>query len=88
MFLCSLIDELCTKKENDKTGCNLNFGHECISVLNIILIVINQAIVEKSYLIHCRFEWIQKKVYSSSLRATSKISAILKLVKENLIQEF
>ena len=29
MFLCSLIEELCTKEENDKTGCNINFGHEC-----------------------------------------------------------
>ena len=31
MFLCSLIEELCTKEENDKTGCNFNFGHECMS---------------------------------------------------------
>ena len=30
MFLCSLIEELRTKEENDKTGCNFNFGHECI----------------------------------------------------------
>ena len=30
MFLCSFIDELCTKEENDKTGCNLSFGHEYI----------------------------------------------------------
>ena len=29
MFLCSLVEELCTKEENDKTGCNFNFGHEC-----------------------------------------------------------
>ena len=29
MFLCSLTDELCTKEENDKTDCKLNFGHEC-----------------------------------------------------------
>ena len=29
MFLCSLIEELCTKEENDKTGCNFNFGHDC-----------------------------------------------------------
>ena len=32
MFLCSLIEELCTKEENDKTGCNFNFGHECINI--------------------------------------------------------
>ena len=32
MFLCSLIEELCTKEENDKTDCNFNFGHECIFV--------------------------------------------------------
>ena len=32
MFFCSLIGELCTKKENYKTSCNCNFGHECISV--------------------------------------------------------
>ena len=24
-----LVEELCTKEENDKTGCNFNFGHEC-----------------------------------------------------------
>ena len=29
MFLCSLIEELCTKEESDKTDCNFNFGHEC-----------------------------------------------------------
>ena len=29
MFWSSLIEELCTKEENDKTGCKLNFGHEC-----------------------------------------------------------
>ena len=32
MFLCSLIEELCTKEENDKTSCNFNFGHECIYI--------------------------------------------------------
>ena len=29
MFLCSLVEKLCTKGENDKTGYNFNFGHEC-----------------------------------------------------------
>ena len=29
MSLCSLIEELSTKEENDKTDCNFNFGHEC-----------------------------------------------------------
>ena len=32
MFLCSLVEELYTKEENDKTGCNFNFGHECIKM--------------------------------------------------------
>ena len=32
MFLCSLIEALWTKEENDKTGCDFNFGHECISL--------------------------------------------------------
>ena len=31
MLLCSLIEELCTKEENGKTGSNFNFGHECIT---------------------------------------------------------
>ena len=31
MFLYSLIEELCTKEENGKTGRNFNIGHECIS---------------------------------------------------------
>ena len=35
MFFCSLIEELCTKDENDKTGCNFNFGHECICEFSI-----------------------------------------------------
>ena len=37
MFFCSLIEELCTKEENDKTGCNFNFGHECIININVCL---------------------------------------------------
>ena len=36
MFLCSLIEELCKKEENDKAGCNFNFGHQCISGLRYI----------------------------------------------------
>ena len=30
MFLCSWIEELCTKEENNETGCSLNFEHQCI----------------------------------------------------------
>ena len=33
MFLSFLIEELCSKEENDKTGCNFTFGHECICIL-------------------------------------------------------
>ena len=33
MFLYSLIEELCTKEETDKTGCNFNFGHECAWII-------------------------------------------------------
>ena len=36
MFLCSLIEELCTKEENDKTGGNFNFGHECMSGVSFL----------------------------------------------------
>ena len=39
MFLCSIIEELCTKEENDKTSCNFNFGHECIIRSTIISFV-------------------------------------------------
>ena len=35
MFLSSLIQELCTKEENGKSGCTFNFGHECIFYLFI-----------------------------------------------------
>ena len=35
MFLCWLIEELCTKEENDKTGCNFNFEHQYICVPKI-----------------------------------------------------
>ena len=34
MFLCSLVKELNTKEENDKTVCNFNFGHECNMLIN------------------------------------------------------
>ena len=47
MFLCSLIEELCTKEENDKTGCNFNFGHECIYVIREKVITILKISVEK-----------------------------------------
>ena len=30
MFLSSLIEELCTKEENNKVGCTLIFGGQCI----------------------------------------------------------
>ena len=29
MFLRSLIEELCTKEENNKAGCTLTFGGQC-----------------------------------------------------------
>ena len=29
MFLCSLTEELCTKKVSDKTGYSLSFEHQC-----------------------------------------------------------
>ena len=32
MFLSLLIEELCTKEENNKAGCTLTFGGQCISV--------------------------------------------------------
>ena len=43
MFLCSLIEELCTKEENVKTGCNFNFGHECILNGVIMSVILNSA---------------------------------------------
>ena len=30
MFLSSLIEESCTKEENNKAGCTLTFGGQCI----------------------------------------------------------
>ena len=36
MFLCSFIEELGAKEENDKTRCNFNFGHECIKFFFLI----------------------------------------------------
>ena len=29
MFVSSLIEELCTKKERNKAGCTFNFEHQC-----------------------------------------------------------
>ena len=36
MFFRSLNEELCTKEENDKTGCKLNFGHKCIKMIDVL----------------------------------------------------
>ena len=46
MFLCSLIEELYTKEENDKTGCNFNFGHYCITE-KIVRYFVKYLIVQK-----------------------------------------
>ena len=35
MFLSSLIEELCTKEENNKASCTLTFGGQCIYQLEI-----------------------------------------------------
>ena len=38
MFLYSLIEELSTKEENNKTGCSFNFEHQCnIAKYNIVI---------------------------------------------------
>ena len=37
MFLCSSVEELYTKEENDNTCCNFNFGHECINQLQPLI---------------------------------------------------
>ena len=34
MFLSSLIEELCTKEENNKAGCTFTFGGQCKIILN------------------------------------------------------
>ena len=31
MFLSSLVEELCSKEENNKAGCTLTFGGQCIT---------------------------------------------------------
>ena len=49
MLLCSLIEELCTKEENDKTGCNFNFGHEYIIKAVEYLIVIKYILFENLF---------------------------------------
>ena len=44
MFLSSLIKELCTKEENNKAGCTLIFGGQCIrfQVIKVNLLEILQ----------------------------------------------
>ena len=38
MFLSSFIGELCTKEENNKAGCTLTFGGQCIlTMINFML---------------------------------------------------
>ena len=36
MFLSSLIEELCTKEENNESGCTLTFGGQCIYKFKIL----------------------------------------------------
>ena len=35
MFLSSLTEELCTKEENNKAGCILFFGDQCIFISSL-----------------------------------------------------
>ena len=44
MFLCSFIEELCTKKENNETCCSFNFEHKCI-ILKTMIFVENASIM-------------------------------------------
>ena len=39
MFLSSLIEELWTKEENNKAGCTLTFGEQCMLQWNLVLFV-------------------------------------------------
>ena len=40
MFLSSLIEELCTKEENNKAGSTLTFGGQCIFSENLLNAII------------------------------------------------
>ena len=40
MFLSSFIQELGTKEENNKTGCSLNFKHQCIYTYKLLNIIV------------------------------------------------
>ena len=50
MFLGSLIEELCTKKENNKVGCTLTFGGQCIYISIIPNILFHQTVVDRDCL--------------------------------------
>ena len=40
MFLSSLIEELRTKEENNKAGCTLTFGWQCITGIRDVVLII------------------------------------------------
>ena len=75
MFLSSIIEELCTKEENNKAGSILTFGGQCISFLYLSL--------EDSLLYH-RWMWKSEKgelsdscIYDFNYQIkTSKIASI------------
>ena len=54
IFFCSLIEELCTKEENHKTGCNFNFGHECR--LSLAMRYFDNLLSTKKYLHYAKID--------------------------------
>ena len=74
MFLCLLTDELCTKEENDKTGCKRNFGHEYIYIYIFCFVRNNQYHVldcNESFLPKNIVNNIKKKAYCDHHKLSS-----------------
>ena len=52
MFLSSLIEELCTKEENNKAGCTLNFGSLSVHGKG------RKKLQKYKFLAHCQSTWV------------------------------
>ena len=55
MFITSLIEELCTKEENNKAGCTLTFGGQFIFILVKIISTKNIPLYTKLCMLQLKY---------------------------------
>ena len=79
MFICLLIEQLCTKEENNETGCSFNFEHQCI-LKYLLFEKILGATHECIFNTHCRPIYVKECVHSHIHVLTHSFNTALAIV--------